>query len=64
MLYQIWFIPTEKGKKFGWTLKAVRKPFDDIDEAGLEAYMLNCDGRASDQSEYCSYRALLLEDFP
>lgn len=64
MMYQIWLIPTDEGKKLfkNMCLKAIEAPFDDPEEAGLEAYLMDIDGRAPDQSDYYSYKALPVED--
>jgi hypothetical protein len=56
--YQVWFEPTEKGKKaFGWTESRLG---DDklltAEEASFEAYIANLEEPAPDAREYGSYK--------
>lgn len=61
-LYQVWLIPTDEGKRcLGMLLKAIGSPMLE-DDASLEVYLLNCDGRVPDQDYYYSYRALPVVD--
>lgn len=55
--YQVWFVPTEKGKKaFGWVEKLFGGPeLMTADDAGLEAYIANLDDPAPDKREYGAY---------
>lgn len=55
--YQVWFVPTEQGKKsFGWTEKLLggHEPMTEED-ARLEAYLANREETAPDANEYGSY---------
>lgn len=69
--YQIWFVPTEKGKAaFKWEEQPYRnwnyitKTYDEptiysenqLEDAQLECYLLNADDPAPDAQEYSSYK--------
>lgn len=57
--FQVWFVPTEKGKKaFGWQEK--RLGGDDLmtaEDASFTAYCANLEEPAPDAREYGSYKA-------
>ena len=56
--FQVWFVPTEKGKKaFGWQEKRLGN--DDLmtaEDASFEAYCANLEEPAPDAREYGSYK--------
>lgn len=55
--YEIWFVPTEKGKSaFGWEEKKLVGLYEDKDDAGLDAHILNADDPAPDAREFGSYK--------
>jgi hypothetical protein len=54
--YQVWFVPTEKGKKaFGWTERSSSAPMS-AEDASMEAYLMNADEPATDAREYGEYK--------
>ena len=55
-LYDIWFVPTEKGKKeFGWIEeKTLLRPLPKED-ASHECYLMGLDDPATDKREYGRY---------
>jgi hypothetical protein len=54
--YQVWFVPTEKGKKaFGWKEKLLSGPeLMTEEDAVFEAYLANLEEPAPDAREYGS----------
>lgn len=60
-LYQVWFVPSDEGKRFGSSLKAIGQP-QDQEAACLAAYELENDARVPDQHEYFRYRVLPVLD--
>lgn len=57
--YQVWFVPTEKGKKaFGWEEKRLGdETLMTAEDASFEAYLSNLEEPAPDAREYGSYKA-------
>lgn len=56
--FQVWFVPTEKGKKaFGWQEERLGN-YDlmTAEEASFEAYLANLEEPAPDAREYGSYK--------
>ena len=56
--YQVWFEPTEKGKKaFGWKAKRLGGPdLMTAEDASFEAYCANLEEPSPDAREYGSYK--------
>lgn len=64
LAFQIWFVPTEAGKTFGWSLKATGTPYACPVDAAFEAYMLSIDGRTPDDRDYFAYQVYPVLDWP
>lgn len=60
MAWQIWQVPTEKGKELSWfEEKQIGQNYDDKEAAELDKYLEWCDDPAPDKADY--YRLELRE---
>lgn len=54
--YQVWFVPTKLGAKFGWNPELICVTKDE-ERAKMVAYLEHCDEPAPDKDAYMSWHA-------